>query len=239
MRREAERLGDWMDSVKHSGFLSTLPCRECELTNISDFISQCFQTDQIMVMTLSGEKNTGKTSAIKLCAAMSEYERQIIFVDCGFSTEFEEPERATGKQLIVFDQFGGVEEDVVRICERLRCSCIFVSRDVIGLASLPACVNKSHLRFGRYTWYELREILNEKLSDVIDIVPQRVVADIASQVSKASGDVTDAIGLLVSACENRVKEQQEKVEVMDLPFGARVGASSRPLQSCHFGFCEF
>ena len=104
-----------------------------------------------------------------------------------------------------------------------------------GLASLPACVNKSHSRFWRY---ELRGILNEKLSDVIDIVPQRVVTGISSQVSTAS-DVTDAIGFLVSACENRVKEQQEKVEVMDLPFGARVEASYRPQQSCHFGFCEF
>ena len=67
-----------------------------------------------VVVTLSGER--------KLCAAMPDYERQIV----GFSTEFAEPE----KQLIVFDQCGSTEEDVVRICERLRCACICVGSPV-------------------------------------------------------------------------------------------------------------
>ena len=103
-RGDFGRLTQWLRAQRHSEFLSPLPCREEELTLISDFLTQAFRSECPAVMTLSGRKNTGKTSAMRLSIAMSDFEKQILMIDCKNSTPLP-PFDASEKKMLVFDHF--------------------------------------------------------------------------------------------------------------------------------------
>jgi hypothetical protein len=233
--RKSESLKGLLNSLVLSPFWSPIPCREAEISFISEFIRVSFSSDHPRVLVVVGHSKTGKTSALSLCAAMSPHCDRIGFEKVGDSFEF-----SSVRRLVIFDDFDPTRPigEIFEAVGRANYSIVFVSPEPLGLSEISMAWHPSILNFGRYSSGQLVDILKEKVG-ACDCVKEELLREIAVKVWRSRGTVPDAVELLVRAVRAAIRGGKAAVDA------GMSGAEEEPpdlidcpqvLRDCRVGF---
>jgi hypothetical protein len=203
-------LNELLNSLLVSPFWSPMPCREAEISFISEFMRRSFSSEMPRVLVVLGDRKTGKTSALNLCASMSLYGSRIRFVNSPEFFHFRDfPEFTPERNLVVFDNFNSSFplHEIVEGFARANYSMVFVSAEPLVICEISIVYCPSVLNFGRYSSSQFVEILKEKIG-VCSAVPQELLAQIAAKVSRSRGTVPDAVAFLVRILDAVIAEDK-------------------------------
>lgn len=227
-----EELSDSLMATSNSAFWSPLPLRENAIKDVNLFISQSFFAPCPRVLILLGPKNTGKTSVIRWCALMSEFEPFIRFVDCAREDPFMETfSIPVERKLIVFDHLCAGCTDgteglrILKLIEHYKetnSSMIFVisSRNIQHwqeiVSRIPPDFCPGATILNKYERKQLVDVLKVKTEEISRAVPDRVIEEICKKCSDNDLDLVDAQRMLYLALEDAVNQGKDRVEISEI-----------------------
>jgi hypothetical protein len=197
-RKTATRgsLAECLRSLRHPIFWPALPCREAELTAIHSFIREAFDSAIPRALVVCGGSLTGKTSCLRLAAAMSPFASRIHFADGAIS----DPTFLGERQLIVFDPFGPADALPTVVCafSEANYSMIFAPSEPLDICAIPMDFCPEVVSFGQYSLGDIVEILREKAAGFAGI-PDEWFARFADVAVRQRGGVPRAVALFEAA----------------------------------------
>jgi hypothetical protein len=208
-------LSDCLSHLCSSPFWSPLPCREVEIAIINDFLRRSFAEASPRVLVVVGDRKSGKTSALKLCASMSPHAPRIRFVDSSTFLDFPDlPDSPTERNVLVFDDFPSDLSllEIADICGSVNYSMVFVSDKALNYCEIPVKFVPSILNFGRYGYNQFVEILREKVRN-FQCVPLPVLQHIAGRIAQSGGTVPDAVEWLTATLRTALADDRPLFDV--------------------------
>jgi hypothetical protein len=132
---------------------------------------------------------------------MSQFHRQIEYIDCSEVSPFPDTNEFFGeRRLVIFDNLDPIRipiPDLLRFYEIANWSFILVvPTDILRYLPLRYC--PSAINFSRYTPVQLFEILQEKTSDFGKGASNEILQEIAQTIDKRRGTVDDAVEWLLA-----------------------------------------
>ena len=187
-------------NLTYEGIWKPLPERETEIVFINDFIDKSFTSKKPSFLIASGPKLCGKTSVLRTCSLMSEFETQIYYFDCTKNDiyEFQIPSDLI-RRLVIFDNFQIIENiELISFFHDQNFSVIIVMQQYEEIDNLPDFATITRINFSRYNRHQIFNILIECMKGCPVVVDKNIINKISIDVEKNDGTIQDAIQALLN-----------------------------------------
>jgi Cdc6-like AAA superfamily ATPase len=185
--------------LSESRFWSPLPCHEKELASMNAFFRNSFSSEFPRALIVSGPPESGKTSALKICASMSPHSRDIVHIDCRESPPFrDDATLCPDRRLLIIDSLDPDQFDIGEILDFYggsNVSLVFVPITPVSTYCIPPAYCPAIVSFSLYLDAEMFEILKEKVAN-FRCIPDELLGRIAVKISRERGTVGEAVRLL-------------------------------------------
>ena len=199
---QPSNLRECIERLNDTKYLASLPFREEQVIEISEFIEQCVaKSAKWQVLLLSGSPGTGKTATVQRCIEMAPKMSEITFVNCKTDKVrlIDNDEIHTQKILVLdeIESLGNFQEVLVN-SRKHKCSIIGISNShdrTLAAVSQGQNEMKSMI-FNSYTTQQLQEIMWERLGGKNEHIQAEVIEYIAKSIGKDKGDARGILSCL-------------------------------------------
>ena len=217
--QQPESLRECIERLNDTKYLTSLPFREDQVEEISEFIEECVsESRKWQVLLLSGSPGTGKTATVQRCIQMAPKVSEITFVNCKTDkVRMIESDEVRSQKILVLDEIESLSNfaDVLMNCRKYQCSIIGISNshDRTLAAVSQGQNDMKTMIFNSYTTSQLQEIMWERLGGKNEHIQPQVIEYLAKSIGKDKGDARGILSCLNYVLCEAVRSGMERLDL--------------------------